>query len=326
MTFMIQSLPKKSSQLINKGASALVKFFESDIPVLYLYGNTGTGKTYAVDMLVREFGYEVVKPTPPFTKDDIDMLCTKPFFVIDKKLVIVDGRGDIKANDVRLLSEGRWDETRLIIIGDSYPKTSPIRTHFKNTAFKFAAIKFYPFEVNDIVGCLSIYALELGVQVSYDVLVKIAKHADGDMRVARIALRCLVHSGDEDAVDVFLPVGESSYINNVAKMFSKKKSDIKEAIDFFSPYVSMLIIRENIIKFCLEEIDLFDLLHQYANLDVDNVDELVNLAYLVGLKIKTFKYAYYRKSKSLGVPEVDVDCSDIKKILYYQGVMKWKDV
>jgi len=269
-------------------------------------------------MLVREYGYEIVKAQGPFTKQVIDMLSSTPLFMMNRKLVLIDIT-DTNANDIKLLGNGIWGETKLVMIGEEFPKKSPIRTHFTKKDYKFLSVKFFPFSKEDITGCLSLYSLEMGVSVSYNIINKIAENADGDMRAARIALRSLIFSGDEAAVDIFLPYNDMVYNNEVKKLFSGNKEKAREAIETFTPFVSMLIMRENILKFLPERDDLIKYLYQYANLDRDTTDELIDLAYYLGKNIKTFTYAYYRKPTPLPVPQVNVDCSDGKKILYFSG-------
>ena len=317
MGIVLQSLPKRSSQLVNKGASSLIKFFESDGDVLYLYGPAGSGKTMALDMLVREYGYEIVKAGGPFTSQIVDILASTALFMMNRKLVLVDVVG-MKASDLKLLAEGVWGETKLVLVGEEFPKKSPIRTHFMKQDYKFIPVKFFPFQKEDITGCLSLYAMEMGVSVSYEIINKIADSADGDMRAARISLRSLIHSQDEEAVDIFLPFSDVVYNNEVKKLFSGNRGKAKEAIETFTPFVSILIMRENILKFLPERDDLIRYLYTYANLDIDTIDGLIDLACYLGKNIKTFTYVYYRRPTSLEIPKVNADCSDGKKILYFR--------
>jgi DNA polymerase III delta prime subunit len=319
MGIILQSLPRRSSQLVNKGASALVKFFEADADVLYLYGPAGSGKSYALEMLAREYGYEILRTRPPFTDDIVGMLSSTLIFMQHRKLVLIDIGADLSANDIKTLSRAGWGTAKLVIVGEDFPKTSPIRTNFGNKDYKFVSVKFLPFEKNDVAGCLSLYALELGVSLSYEIINKIAEYADGDMRAARNSLKTLIASGDEDAVETFLPLGESVLRSDIAKLFSANEVKIREAIEALSPYLTMLIMRENILKFLPDDMLALKLLHEYANLDVEATDRLVGLATYLGKKIKTFAYVYYRNAKMAQVPEVFVDCSDGKKILYFSG-------
>jgi hypothetical protein len=322
LAITLQSRPRRSSDLNNKGAPALVKFFETDGDVLYLYGPAGCGKSYSLEMLMREYGYEELKTSLPFDEDKVNALCARSFFLLNRKMVVIENGNALKATDIKELSKGIWQETKLVIVGETYPKKSPMRTHFKKQEFKFVPVKFSPFTEHDIIGCLSLYGLELGVSISYELLAKIAEYASGDMRAARSSLRSVVASESEDSVDVFLPFSDRAFQSEVAKLFSRNKIGIREAIDSLSPYVSMMIIRENIIKFCPEEKSLLGLLNTYANLDIDYSAELVNLAYEVGKYVKKYSTVYYRKPKIITPPIIDVDCSDGKKILYFRGLAK----
>lgn len=322
MAITLQSLPRRSSELNNKGAPALVKFFEMDADVLYLYGPVGSGKSFSLDMLMREYGYEELKTGPPFDSDKVSALCTKSFFLLNRKMVVIENGDALKAADIKELSKGVWKETKLVIVGEAFPKKSPMRTHLAKQSFKFVPVKFSPFTENDIVGCLSLYGLELGVSTSYELLAKIAEYASGDMRAARMSLRTVVASESEESVDVFLSFSDQAFRGEVAKLFSDNKKAIQEAIASLSPFVSIMIIRENIIKFCPEKKVFLDLLNTYANLDIDYSAELVNLAYEVGKHVKKFSIVYYRKPKVITPPIIDVDCSDGKKILYFTGLAK----
>lgn len=323
MAIILQSLPRRSSELNNKGAPALIKFFEMDADVLYLYGPAGSGKSFSLGMLMREYGYEELKTSPPFDKNKVDALCAKSFFLLNRKMVVIENGNLLKAVDIKELSKGVWKETKLVIIGETFPRKSPMRTHLAKQSFKFVPVKFSPFTQNDIVGCLSLYGLELGVSLSYELLAKIAEYATGDMRAARSSLRSIIASESEESVDVFLPFSDKMFQGEVAKLFSDDKPSIREAIETLSPYVSMMIIRENIIKFCPEEKIFLTLLHTYANLDIDFSEELINLAHAVGKKVKKYSVAYYRKPRVIDPPDIDVDCSDGKKILYFKGLAEY---
>ncbi len=322
MNLLLQSIPKRSTELNNKGAPALIKFFQTDADVLYLYGPWGSGKTTGLEVLAEEYAYEILKTAPPFKQAKVDALCAKGVFMLNRKLVIVENANKLSASDIKELSEGTWKDSKLVLIGETFPKKSPMRTHFAKKAYKFIPVKFFPFTKDDIMGCLSLYGLELGVSISYELINKIAEYATGDMRAARISLRNIVASEDEESVDIFMPFSDTVFRNDVAKLFSADKIAIKESIDTLSPYITLMIIRENILRFCPKEKKLFGLLHTYANLDINYTTELVNLAYAVGKKIKTFNYLWYRKPKVMETPNIDVDCSDAKKIIYYTGVAK----
>jgi DNA polymerase III delta prime subunit len=322
MTALPQSLPRKSSQLKNKNAASLVKFFESNTGVLYLYGETGSGKSYGVTLLAKEFGYETIYARSPFNEDVIRLISSSNL-IIDKKLIVVECADDLGAKELSILASGNWGENRLILIGDAYPKDSPIRTKFKEHSYGFDAIKFYPFEINDIVNCLSLYAIELGTSVTYDTILAIAKRANGDMRAARYSLKSLIASGDEDSVENFLPITENAYMDKIHELFSKDKNTIAGVVKMFTPYISLMIIRENILQFCPDNMVFLELLMQFANLKEEHEDNIVDLAYLVGRENRSYQVAYYRKATPIGVPEIDEDCSDTKKILYYTAFEKW---
>lgn len=256
------------------------------------------------------------------TMEFVNLLASKSIFMTSRKLVLVDAGEDLPADDIKNLSNGVWKETKLVIIGEDYPKSSSIRTHFDKKDYKFMAVKFFPFANTDISGCLSLYALELEVNVSYEVINKIAEHAAGDMRAARTALRTLVASEDEEALEVFLPFGEQTYRSEIQKLFSGNRIKTAEAVETLTPFLSIMILRENILKFLPEDDKVIELLFKYANLDIDSTENLVDLACYLGNKIKTFSFLFYKKPKPYEVPNVDVDCSDGKKILYFRGFEK----
>lgn len=325
MTFILQSLPKKSSQLRNKNASSLIKFFESDAGVLYLYGPSGSGKTMATSILAREFGYEIIYTEPPFDINKVSSLSACSLFLSDKKLIVIDIGVNMKADILKELAEGFWGETRLVIIGETYAKVNPMRNAFKDKDYKFVAIKFYPFDEMDVVGCLSMYAVELGARVSYDTLLKIAREASGDMRSARISLRLLITSGYEDAVDCFLPVGEVAYFNNLNKLFSANIRDVESAIDYFGPYLTLYIIRNNLMYRLPDRMDFMGILKDCNYSAVDLSSQIIDLVYIIGRNLKGVKHKAYKKPKKILVPDIEVNCSDVKKIMYYRGFQTWQE-
>jgi len=323
VSFLISSLPKKTTQLRNKNIASVSNFFQSDLGVLYLYGTSGSGKTYAIELFAKEYGYEVIYVIPPITPNMVSMLTSDGVFMIDKKLIIIDV-GDIpEKKDLLSLAKGSWGKNKLVIIGTEYPKDSPMRSVFKNDS-SFTAVKFYPFDVSDVVACLSMYAIELGASVSYETIQKIAEFAEGDMRAARSSLRALIASGDEDAVDFFLPDGEVAYFNNIAKLFSKNLEDSEDAVQYFGNWVSMMIIKNNIVRFCEDELDYMKLLNKCAEIDNEDNPSIAILGHLVGTKIRGFKYAFF-KSKAFEIPQVPIVCSDAKKVLYFRGYVKWME-
>ena len=322
MKFVLQSLPVKSTQLKNKNASALIKFFESDMAVLYLYGPTGAGKSFSVELLAKEFGYELIYLTPPITEILVAGASSNSLFLSDKKLIVIDIGDTLRAKDFQMLAEGRWGESRLVVIGDTYPKTSPIRTAFKNVPYKFTAIKYHAFANIDVLSCLTMYAGELGARVSYDKLNMIATMADGDMRAARISLRNLIASGDEDATKCFLPMGETMYYSIVSKLFSSRIEDAEEAVDMFGDYMSIQIMRKNILKFASKEKGLMNILRSCATLESDFEGQLAQLGQIVGKHIVKRRFTSYRRPKGIEVPDINTSCSGVKKILYMRGFEK----
>jgi hypothetical protein len=220
------------------------------------------------------------------------------------------------------LAKGRWGESRLVIMGDTYPKTSPMRFAFKDEPYKFTAIKFHAFANIDVLSCLTMYAGELGARVSYEKLNLIATMADGDMRAARISLRNLIASGDEGATSRFLPMGETMYYSIISRLFSNKIEDVEEAVDMFGDYMSIQIIRKNILKYASKEKRLMDILRSCATLESDFEGQLAQLGLITGNIIKKKKFTSYRKVKGIEVPDVDTKCSNVKKILYMRGFDK----
>jgi adenylate kinase family enzyme len=322
MKFVLQSLPVKSTQLKNKNASALIKFFEADTAVLYLYGPTGSGKSFGVELLAKEFGYELIYLTLPITDMMVSGASSNSLFLSDKKLVVVDVGDSLKAKDYQMLARGRWGESRLVVIGDTYPKTSPVRNAFKNEPYKFTAIKFHAFANMDVLSCLTMYAGELGARVSYDKLNLITTMSDGDMRAARISLRNLIASGDEAAMNRFLPMGESMYYSMISKLFSNKIEDAEEATAMFGNYMSIQIIRKNILKYASKEKKLMNILRSCATLESDFEGQLAQLGQIAGNIIPKKRVTSYRKPKGIDVPDVETSCSDVKKILYMRGFEK----
>jgi hypothetical protein len=325
MSFVIRSLPTKSSQLKNKNASALISFFASDTPVLYLYGNAGTGKTFAVNMLAKEYGYEVLYISPPFDENMVIMASSSSLFMNDKKLIVVDVGDTLKVSDLNILSKGRWNETRLIIIGDTYSKTSPMRNAFKDMPYKFEAIKFHQFEEMDILSCLTMYAAELGARVSYESLLQIAKESAGDMRAARLCLRALIASGNEENIKSFLPLSDAAYFSNISKLFSENIEDVQEAVEFFGDYMTIQLIRKNIVAKLPNRPDLMYMLKMSSALTVDYADYLVQLACMVGRLSKTKKFVSFKKAVPFEVPNIQTKCSNAKKILYLGWFEKWNE-
>lgn len=323
MSFVIRSLPVKSSQLKNKNASALISFFASDIPVLYLYGNSGSGKTFAVNMLAKEHGYEILYITPPFDENVVMMASSYSLFMNDKKMVVVDVGDNLKASDLSILAKGRWDETRLVIIGDTYSKTSPMRNAFKNAPYEFEAIKFHQFEEMDVLSCLTMYAAELGARVSYEALLQIAKESAGDMRAARLCLKALVASGDEEHLKSFLPLSEAAYFSNINKLFSENIEDVQEAVEFFGDFMTIQLIRKNIIEKLPDRADLMYMLKLSSSLNVGYGDYLAQLASMVGRLSKTKKFVSFKKAIPFDVPDIKTKCSNAKKILYLRWYEKW---
>lgn len=324
MSFVIRSLPTKSSQLKNKNAATLISFFSSDTAVLYLYGEPGTGKTFAVDMLAKEYGYEMLYLEPPFENHVVQSASACSLFVNDKKLVIVDVGDSMKAADLKALAQGYWGESRLIIIGDSYPRASPMRNAFKKQPYKFTAIKFHQFDEMEILGSLTMYAGELGARVSYEVLVQIAKESAGDMRAARQCLKALVASRDVSEIKSFLPLSETAYFSNINKMFSQDIDDVRDAVEYFGPYITIQIMRKNLITRMPERVDLMYLLKMCSELGEDYTEYLMQLGSTIGRIMKSKKYLSYSRPKALEVPDVNVKCSDVKKILYFRGFDKWR--
>lgn len=324
MSFVIRSLPTKSSQLKNKNANSLIAFFSSDTSALYLYGDAGTGKTFAVNMLAKEYGYEIMYLEPPFDDNTAQAASSLSLFSNDKKLVIVDVGDSLKSADVKSLASGRWGETRLIIIGDTYPKTSPIRTAFKDQPYRFMAIKFHLFDEMDILGSLTMYAAELGARVSYEVLSQIAREAAGDMRAARLSLRALVASGKEENVKSFLPLSEAAYYSNINKMFSNDIEDVREAVEYFGDYITIQILRKNIVSRMPNRSDLIYMLKMCSELGEDYSEYLMELASMFGRLVKSKKFISYKKAKPFSVPDIDTKCSDAKKIAYLRWYEKWR--
>jgi len=323
MSFVIRSLPTKSSQLKNKNAATLVQFFSSDTAVLYLYGDTGTGKTFAVNMLAKEYGYETLYLEIPFDDVMVQAASSLSLFANDKKLIIVDAGDLLKSADAKALAGGYWGESRLIIIGDTYPKTSPFRTAFKEQPYKYIAIKFHQFDEMEVLSALTMYAAELGARVSYEVLLKIAREANGDMRAARNSLRALIASGAEEEVERFLPLSEMAYYSNINKLFSEDSEDVQDAVDYFGDYISIQLLRKNLIARMPNRPDLMYLLKMCSELGDVNKDYLVQLASIIGKAMKSKKFLSYSKAKPFDVPQIDTKCSDVKKILYFRGFEKY---
>jgi hypothetical protein len=245
-------------------------------------------------------------------------------FANDKKMIIVDVGDSMRSADVKALASGYWGASRLVIIGDTYPKTSPIRTAFKDQPYKFTAIKFHQFDEMEILGSLTMYAAELGARVSYDVLLKIAHESDGDMRAARNCLRALIASGSQEEVERFLPLSEMAYYSNINKLFSPNEEDVRDAIDYFGDYISIQILRKNLIARMSNRSDLMYLLKMCSELGDINKDYLVQLASMIGKAMKTKKFLSYSKAKPFDVPQIDTNCSDVKKILYFRGYEKYQ--
>lgn len=312
----IKSIPKKSSQLSNRNARQLISFFESQDGILYLYGPSGSGKTFGVELLAEEFAYDVIYIEPPFSREELFSISSSGLLV--RKMVLIDCGVDLSKANLMLLGEQDWSDTRLIIIGQEYPKDSPIRSVFKDNKNGFRAVKFYKFDVNDILGSLSTYSWELGVMVSYDVIKKIAEAADGDMRSARIALKAMIASKSERYVNTFLPMSEHTYFSLYDKLFSGKVEDIEDAVNVFGSYVSMIILRNTILKSEYSE-DLLDIM-QILTLNLENSQDMViDIAKL----LEGVKSERYMKPAKLEVPDIDVKCSSMKKLLYLRGYAKW---
>jgi DNA polymerase III delta prime subunit len=322
MSFVLRSLPTKSTQLKNKNAASLIKFFESDVAALYLYGPTGSGKSFGVELLAKEFGYELIYLTPPFTELMITGASSDSLFLSDKKLVIVDIGDSLKSKEIRMLADGFWGESRLIIIGDTYPKSSPIRTAFKEVPYRFTAIKFHAFDKIDVLSCLTMYAGELGARVSYDTLNLIADMADGDMRAARTTLKNLIAAGDEAAIKQFLPMSESLYFNTISKLFSKDLEDVEEAVNMFQDYLTIQIIRKNLLKYAPKNKALMNILRSCATLESDFEGQLAQLGQIAGNVMNKKRFVPYRKAKQIEVPKIETNCSAVKKILYMRGFEK----
>jgi len=322
MGFVLYSLPTKSNQLKNKNATTLVKFFESDIPVAYLYGPTGCGKSFAVKLLAKEFGYELIYLTPPFNDMMIAGASSSSLFLSDKKLVIVDAGDNLSAKDLKFLAKGYWGESRLVVIGDTYARTSPIRTAFSDKDYKFTAIKFHAFDKMDVLSCLTLYAAELGARVSYETLSTIAETADGDMRAARTCLKSLISSGDEASLKSFLPMGETLYFSLINKLFSHNLEDAKEATDMFGDFMTIQMFRKNIVKHASKRKDLMSILRSCATLESDFEGQLAQLGVIIGNNIVKKKFISYRKPKVLDIPNIDTKCSNVKKIMYMRGFEK----
>ena len=322
MSFVIRSLPTKSSQLKNKNAATLISFFSSDAAVLYLYGEPGTGKTFAVNMLAKEYGYDVLYLEPPFENHVVQAASACSIFVNDKKMIIIDVGDTLKSSDLKALAKGYWGESRLVIIGDTYPRASPMRNAFKKQPYKYLAIKFHQFDELEILGSLTMYAGELGARVSYEVLLQIAKESAGDMRAARLSLRALIASRDEREVKCFLPLSETAYYSNINKVFSKDIEDVRDAVAYFGPYISIQIMRKNLIARMPDRYDLMYLLKMCSELGETYTEYLIQLGSLIGRVMKGRKYLSYRKPTAFEVPDVNVNCSDVKKILYFRGYEK----
>ena len=325
MSFVIRSLPTKSSQLKNKNAATLISFFSSDTPVLYLYGEPGTGKTFAVKMFAKEYGYEVLYLEPPFENHRVQAASACSLFANDKKLVIIDVGDSLKATDLKALAQGYWGDSRLIIIGDTYPRVSPMRNAFKKQPYKFVAIKFHQFDEMEILASLTMYAGELGARVSYEVLVQIAKESAGDMRAARLCLKALIASRDVREVERFLPLSENAYYSNINKLFSSEVEDVRDAIDYFGPYISIQIMRKNLIARMSDRYDLMYLLKMCSELGDTYTEYLIQLGSLIGKVMKTKKFLSYTKPTKFEVPQIETNCSDVKKILYFRGFVKLRD-
>lgn len=319
----MQSIPIKSSQLKNKNAAALVSFFKSDTAVLYLYGLPGSGKTFAINLLAKEFGYEIFYLHTPFDVDVVISMSSLRLFDSDKKLVVVDVGDNLSSQEVKKLAMGRWGETRLVIIGETYARTNPMRNAFKNKPYKFEDIKFHPFDEMDVLGCLTLYAMELGAKVSYETLSEIAKNSDGDMRAARLCLRTLIASGDENNIECFLPFGESRYFSLINKIFSDNIEDVREAVSYFGNYMTIQIIRRNIIANLSKRAELMRMLQYCSALEVDYTEYLVEIARLVGKMSKVKRFVAYTRPEPFEIPEVQTKCSAVKKVLYFRGFIKW---
>jgi len=303
MSFVIRSLPTKSSQLKNKNAAALISFFAFNASVLYLYGDTGTGKTFAVDMLAKEYGYETLYVEPPFENVEVQAAASYNLFTNDKKLIIIDSGDLLKSVDVKALAKGYWGETRLVIIGDAYPRSSPLRSAFKGQPYKYVAIK--------------------GARVSYEVLLRIAQESTGDMRAARLSLRALIASGSGGEVERFLPLSENAYYNNINRLFSPDSNDVSDAIDFFGSYISIQIMRKNLIARMSDRSDLMYLLKMCLELGDTYPEYLIQLGSSIGKEMKSKKFLSYKKPIKFEVPQIEANCSSVKKILYFRGYEKW---
>jgi hypothetical protein len=325
MSFIIRSLPVKSSQLKNRNAATLIQFFSSDTAVLYLYGDTGTGKTFAVNMLAKEYGYEILYLEPPFDNARVQAASSYSLFANDKKLVIIDSGDELKSADTKALAMGYWGESRLIIIGDTYPRVSPLRTAFKKQPYKFIAIKFHQFDEMEILGSLTMYAAELGARVSYEILLKIAQASSGDMRAARNSLKAIIASGTGEDVDCFLPLSENAYYNNINKLFSEDLDDVRDATEYFGMYISIQILRKNLIARMSNRPDLMYMLKMCSELGETYTEYLIQLASMIGMIMKGKKYIPYTKPIPFDVPQINTKCSDVKKILYLRGFEKCQE-
>jgi len=324
MSFVIRSLPTKSSQLKNKNAATLISFFSSDTAVLYLYGEPGTGKSFAVDMLAKEYGYDVIHLEPPFDNHVVQAASACSLFTNDKKLIIIDVGDSMKAPDLKALAKGYWGESRLVIIGDTYPRASPLRNAFKKQPYKFTAIKFHQFDEMEILGSLTMYAGELGARVSYETLLHIAQESAGDMRAARLSLKALIASRDVQEIKCFLPLSENAYFSNVNKLFSRDSEDVREGVEYFGAYISIQIMRKNLIARMPDRYDLMYLLKMCSELGENFEGYLIQLGSLIGRVMKSKKYLSYSKPTPFEVPDVNVNCSSVKKVLYFRGFDKWR--
>lgn len=316
MSFNFKSLPTKSSQLANRNANHLVKFFESQDGILYLYGPSGSGKTFGVELLASEYAYDILYIEPPFSEKQLSAVSSAGIF--SRKLVLIDSWIVLKKKQLELLNKQDWTDTRLVIIGEDYARNNPMRKIFKDHESGYKTIKFYKFTENDILGCLSIYAMELGAKVSYETMKKIAEAADGDMRSARIALVSLIASGTEKAVDSILPMTEHTYYSLYNKLFSEERNAVKDAVNVFGNYVSMIILRNTVLK-SEYSVELLDVMKTITT-NLDKGQEII--VDIAGL-LSGIKPVRYKKAVKLEVPDIDVKCSSMKKLLYFRGYVKW---
>lgn len=316
--------PIYSDELLNPNKDKLIKAFEDGFDVLYLYGDTGTGKSLAIDLLADEFNFNLKKIVDiPEEESDVWAMASANSLITKKKsLYVLDGADLLSDSTINNFLAPHWERNKLVMIGYEWKRSNPIKSAAKrNDAIDFKKVKFKEIPEKDLEKLVTKIFLNKNIPLKPKVKSKIIDGSDGDLRKIFNIIKNYVNTGCKD-IDMFLPETTTSYYTKVRRLFSGDYNEALEEIEEFSWYYSAMIIAENIVK---KDLDMkyYDMLFDIVSKGVDKKEELLAvLASLMGRKYTKHKYTkwyYATKGKNYDDEDIGTLCSKLKQYLYFTG-------